>query len=214
MTETQTIIIDCAADCCIKKFMQAWFEGKVSVLVVSGEATDEDLNEAFERIQLEYIDLSGLAESTELDMNVNIHHLNTRINAIKAMLYIQREFLQQFGLPLIPGLPDFKRYSHVIYWDFKRPDAEAFLKRLRQIELKESRFIAELDKCIKELIEFKEKQKKGEVTITQSRKQFVRNMNTLNRAGFNVDKDKTSVEEYALMLKDYKEEVTQQENKK
>jgi hypothetical protein len=203
--------ISSASECSLRKFMQAWFEEKYSVLIIEGEVEEEILKTAFEKIHLQYVDLSGLGQTHELQMNISIHYLNTRINAVKTFIFLQREFVKNFDTPFLPGLIDFKKYGHSVYWD---NDKEAFLIKLNQIEIKESKFQAQLDAKIKELFDYRKKRDSKQHTPVQSRKEFIQHMNMLNRSGYSIDKDQTTVEEYALMLKDLGEEREQLKVKK
>jgi hypothetical protein len=63
--------------------MQAWFEEKYSVLIIEGEVEEEILKTAFEKIHLQYVDLSGLGQTHELQMRISIHYLTTRITRYK-----------------------------------------------------------------------------------------------------------------------------------
>jgi uncharacterized protein YihD (DUF1040 family) len=200
-----------ASECSLRKFMQAWFEEKYSVLIIEGEVEEEILKTAFEKIHLQYVDLSGLGQTHELQMRISIHYLTTRITVIKTMLFLHREFIKNFDVPFLPGLIDFKKYGHSVYWD---NDKEAFLIKLNQIEIKESKFQAQLDAKMKELIDYHNKIKNKQHAPVQSRKEFIRNMNTLNRSGYSIDKDQTMVDEYSLMLNDLGEEREQLKVKK
>jgi hypothetical protein len=208
-------IVQRAANCTIRQFMQCSFDGKLKVLILEGEASDEDLRAAFEYIYAEYVDFSDLYQSQEFEMVAYINSLDTRIQVVKRFVDLQRKFLAQFGMPYLPGFEMVKRYGHHIYWDAHYPDKDVFLKKLSQIELKEKKYETKVSQKVTELLELRKKKVKKEHTILESRKDFVTMLNRLQQARFNIDKDKTSVEELALMIKDQRDQIeeTKMQNK-
>lgn len=197
-------IIQCAADCNKKQFMQCAFQQKFKCLLITGEATDEQLRIAFELIYAEYVDLAGLYQTREFEMSAYIDSLEKRISSVKRFVELQRLFLKEFDVPFLPGFGIVKKYGHRLYWDFNYPDKDAFLKKLQQIEGAEVRYQAELNKKVNELVEFRKKRVKKEFTLLESRKQFITSMNRLQQNKYVID-DKTSMEEIGLMIKDYKD---------
>jgi hypothetical protein len=200
-------IIQRAADCTIRQFMQCSFDGKLKVLIIEGGASDSDLNTAFEYIYAEYVDFSDLYQSREFEMVAYINSLDTRIQMIRRFVELQRKFIIQFDLPYLPGLEMVKRYGHHLYWDANYPDKDAFLKRLCQIEMKEKKYESKVDQKVNELIELRKKKVHKEHTILESRKDFVTMLNRLQQARFNIDKDKTSVEDLALCIRDHRDQA-------
>ena len=76
-----------------------------------------------------------------------------------------------------------------------------------KILLKDSKYQAELDKKQKQLFDYRKKKQTGEeISIKQTREQFIRMLNSLGKIGFKIDKNDTTVEELALMLKQQYEE--------
>lgn len=200
-------IIQRAADCSPRQFMQCAFEGKYKALLIESEASEEDLKTAFEYIYAEYADYSGLFQSQEFDIVSYINSLDTRIQFMKRFIELQRKFLVNFDVPYMPGLPMVKKYGHNLYWDFNRPDREAFLQLLVKIEGRESKYQAMVDKKVSELIALRKKKQTREHSILESRKDFVTTLNRLGQAGFQIDKDRSNMEEVALMIKDRREEI-------
>lgn len=198
-------IIQSAGDCVINKFMDCAFKDRHRVLLISGDATDEQLRMAFEIVYAEYVDLAGLYVTREFELSAYISSLDTRIATVKRFVTLQCTFLNEFDTPFLPGFALVKKYGHRLYWDFNRPDKESFLKRLIQIEAGESRYQAELDRKVKELVELRKKKVNKEFSLLESRKQFIMSMNRLQQNKFVIDKDKTTMEELALMVKDYKD---------
>jgi hypothetical protein len=204
-------IIQAAADCNVDKFMKSAFQEKYRCLLLSGDATDDLLRMAFEIIYAEYVDLAGLYVTREFELSGYIDSLDKRIYTVKRFVSLQRTFLNEFDVPFLPGFALVKKYGHRLYWDFNHPDKDAFLKKLQQIEAGESRYQAELNKKVNELVELRKKRVKKEFTLLESRKQFITSMNRLQQQRYVIDKEKTSMEELGLMVKDYRDQANEAE---
>lgn len=198
-------IIQSASDCVIDRFMKCAFQGKYRCLVISGEATKDQLQNAFEIIYAEYVDLSGLYVTREFEISAYIDSLDKRISTVKRFVSLQRTFLSEFGVPFLPGFALVKKYGHRLYWDFNQPDVEGFLKKLVQIEASESRYQAELNRKVNELIELRRKKVNKTFTLLESRKQFIMSMNRLQQNKYVIDKEKTTMEDLGLMVKDHRD---------
>lgn len=199
-------IIQRAADCSVRQFMQCSFDDKLKVLIIDGEASEQDLKAAFEYIYAEYVDYSDLYQSQEFEIVAYINSLDTRIQTIRRFVDLQRKFLVQFDMPYLPGFEMIKRYGHHIYWDANYPDKDVFLKKLAQIEMKEKKYETKVNQKVQELIDLRKKRVHKEHTILESRKHFVTMLTRLQKAGFVIDKDKTTVEELALIIKDQRDQ--------
>lgn len=203
-------IIQRAADCSVKQFMQCSFDGKYKALLIEGDADEDQLRNAFEIIYAEYVDLSDLYQSQEFEMVAYINSLDNRIQVIKRFVDLQRKFLKQFDVPYSRGLGIVKKYGHNVYWDANHPDKDAFLRMLIKVEMKEKKYEGIVNKKVDELLELRKKKVKKEHSILESRKDFVTMLNRLQQSRFAIDKDKTSVEELALMIKDQRDQVEEQ----
>ena len=186
----------------IKQFMSALFKADRSVM-------NED---EFNIVYTEYIDTAGLFESEEFEKVSYIYYINNRINSIKIAIRLQKEFLNNFDLPYIEGLSFFKKFGHTLYWtnpkdtrdhETRRSD---FFKALDKIEAREKKYITILETSIKDLTTYRLKKNKKETTVQQSRAAFIRTLNTLGKIGYKIDTEKTSVEEYAYMIKQQTED--------
>lgn len=202
-------IIQSAGDCVVNKFMDCAFKGKHRCLLLSGDAADEQLQMAFEIIYAEYVDLAGLYITREFELSAYIGSLDTRLTVIKRFIDLQRTFLREFDAPFLPGFALVKKYGHRLYWDFNHPDKDGFLKKLQQIEAVEARYQAELNRKINELVELRKKKVNKEFSLLENRKQFVMSMNRLQQQKFVIDKDKTTMEELGLMVKDVKDQAAE-----
>jgi hypothetical protein len=180
----------------IRQFERAWFNGDRSVMT----------NEQFEIVKTEYVDTAGLFASEEFDKVGYISFLNNRVNTITLWIRLQREFINNFDIPYIKNFNWIKKFGHNIYWD---KDVEKFKQELIKIEKKEKKYFNLLENAIKELIDFRAKKNSREkVTSEPSRSAFIRTVNSLGKIGWSIDKDKTTVEELAYIIKQQSEENT------
>lgn len=196
-------IIDTAKDCLLKIFEKCLFDDKYDDLVIEGDFTDEEKKQAFSSIYTEFIDTSGLIESADFELLKTIFYLDCRVKKINLLLYIQHESIEKIGMPCIKAFENINIYGHKLYWDKENPDIEAFQRRLQDIESKERKYRVELEGKTKEFFALKERQVKAGIQVYQKRKDFVRTKNNLQKHGYVIDRDKTMVDEFALMLCDY-----------
>lgn len=157
----------------------------------------------WERLYTEYIDLSGMGETRQLELVVAIHNLQTRISFISGFIEFQKTWLLQFGEPFEQGFEDVRKFGYKLHWEAGYPTQ--FVDQLQKMETKEKRNIAQLDAEMKELDEFtktgKHKQKASD------RADFVRMLNTLGKEGYKIDRDKTDMEELSLMIRQHSEDI-------
>lgn len=172
----------------IKQFMDALYKKDRSVM------TDDILDEVYN----EYIDTSGLYEKEEFEKVRYIQFLYNRINTVKISIKVQRRFVEEFGIAYEPSLEIFKKFGFSLKWENK----EQFLSDLIKIEIREKKYISQVESKIKELIDLrKSKEKKEPVNKKTPRASFICNIIYLGKIGYKIDYDKTSVEELAYMIK-------------
>lgn len=212
MAEKVYEFIESASDCNIKRFMAATFENKLKALITNGNPSEEEYKElepklqnAFEYIYAQYVDISGLYLSQEFELVGYINSLNHRITTMKWFVELQNKFMDEFEVPYLPGLSIAERYGYKLYWDPNYP--ESFIRKLNSIPAKESKFTIRITEKTKELVELRKKQIKKEHTLLESRKDFITMMNRLQQHKFVIDKNETTVEELALMIKDQRDQV-------
>jgi hypothetical protein len=198
--------IDNAADCVIKQYMECAFKDNFKVLVLEGEPSTEELKRAFALINDQYADISELFITREFELSAYMHSLQTRINSMIWFINLQKQFIEHFGEPYVPAFHIAKKYGHRLFWNPDSPDITLFLNKLEAIPGKEAKYKTELAAKEKELFEMRRKKVQGELTPLETRKQFISMLNRLQQARFVVDKDKTTVEELALMIKDMKDQ--------
>jgi hypothetical protein len=198
-------------DYSVRQFMNAWFKKDFS------QMSEEHFNVAY----TEYVDTAGLYETDEFERVTYIHFLNNRINSVKLGLRLQRMFLLEFDAPYQPAFSFFEEFGHYLKWT---GDVGKFLADLEKIENKEKKYISVLEGKIKELNELKKnKSKKSEEEkdeedkekdMNKTREAFVRTLNSLGKIGYKIDKDTTTVEELALMIKQQQEEYESLKNRR
>jgi hypothetical protein len=179
------------SDLTVKRFMAAMFNGDYTAI--------PNWDELFTA----YIDLSGTSNAQQYQIMVKVHNLQTRLSAIESFINFQKAFFLEFDQPFEPALGDVRRFGHTINWN--PSDPEQFLAQLQRMNTKERRNVAELDSAMKELSAI---QKTGTVKVTaNSRQDFIKQLNALNKAGYTIDRETTDMETLALMIKDYYDEI-------
>lgn len=177
-----------ASECSVRQFMRALFEDDLSGF------------ENFENIWEEYVDLSGLSQTMEKELMIGIHNIDVRRVVVPAMVEFQKTYMRQFGKPYIDGFWFFKKYGHRLNYE---GNIHSFDDQLERVLTKEKRHFAEQEKMKKELADLR---KNGVRIDGNSRKEFIKLLNAVGKSRRNdVDRDKTDVETYALMVKDYYE---------
>jgi hypothetical protein len=192
------MLITRASDCTIKRFMQAWFDN-----------VREDID--FEAIHLEYVDLSGIGKTRQLELEARVHWINNRIERVKMLVYAERVAIIELSLPFSAGIEDLRSLGHKIYWD---GDSKLFMELLTRIETKEKKYFGQLEIAQSELNLFIHEQNKGEAhTTIQSRQMFISNIIMLRKSGHYIIENETTVETLALIIKSHNEDIERQNNK-
>lgn len=177
-----------ACECSVRQFMKALFED------------DRSEFENFELIWAEYVDLSGLCETREKDLMAAIHNIDIRQKVIPGMSKFEMSYLEEFGKPYLDAFWIFKKFGHRLKWN---DDKEDFLRQLEFMRLKELTHESVRDKLEKELADLR---KVGIKIDGNGRKEFIKLLNDIGKQRRNdVDRDKTDVETFALMVKDFLE---------
>ena len=180
-----------ASDCSIRIFMKCLFEHDVSDV------------ENFDAIWTEYVDISGIGETKEMDLLVAIHNIQVRLIIIPAMIQFQLDYIKKFDEPYKDGFWFFKKYGHKLIWNPNFP--LAFLKQLEFVQIKEKKYYAESDKLEKELKDLKTD---GVVKDGKERQQFIKLLIAVGKPYMGgIDRDKTDMETYGMMVRDYFDSV-------
>lgn len=188
-------------DYTLRQFEKAWFKRDYS----------EIPEEIFKEVHTEYIDTAGMYDQDEFDRVSYIQFLNGRINYIKMFIRLQREFLSDFGVPYNLSFEKIKdKYGYLLSWT---GDKNIFENTLKFIESNERKFVGKIEVKIKELKDLRAAKLKSnpvlddDKKLKKERESYMRTKNTLGKVGFKIDTDKTTVEEFALMIKQQKEDI-------
>lgn len=195
------VYVDSAADCTVAQFMACKFENKYDVLAISGEPSLEQLSEAWEKIHVEFIDLSETL-IPEVSLLKQIKVLECDIEMINCIVFVLEESVTRLGYPLEKAVNMIAQNGHHPKWN---NDVDDYLKQCKKIRSKESKNISLLAIKNKELEDYR-KAEAAKKTINNSRSEFIRVMNDLRRFGYPIDKDKTTAEELAIMIKTFNDE--------
>lgn len=183
------------SECTINQYIRCLFDGDLSVL---GTGTDKERLEAFQKIEIEFIDLSGQYESNEYETIRAIISLSSRIELINTLLYIEDQCLKEFNHPFLPAFIEFKRFGYNLIWN---GDVSKFYDQLINIRSNEKQFEVELE------IE-KKKLKKPESTEekpVRKRADFIRMLIGMQKQKYIIDRDKTTMEDLAIMISEIRE---------
>lgn len=172
----------------IRQFEKAYFDKDNS------EFNLQETKEAYD----EYIDTAGLFETEEFQKVTYIHYINNRLNSVKLSVKLQTGFIEEFGIPYLPELVFLKKFGHRVHWDEKKGKLD-FIEQLNKCISRDNKYVSILESKLKELNESRIKNNNKEVTLSQSRGSWIKTCNTLGKI-FTIDKDKTTLEEYAWMI--------------
>ena len=200
-------IIQSAEKCSINVFMKCAFGNNLQALIITGDATEEELKKAWDNIYTEYVDISGMIQSIEFDLMKSIFVLDCRIKKISLLVYVQHESLNKIGMPCIGAFGYLKEYGYQLTWDPENGNIDEFKKQLLNIESAEKAYGFQIKKMQGELEQLKRNRGKDEQEERSPRKEFVRSLNNLEKSGFRIDRDKTTIEDLALMICDNNSEA-------
>lgn len=204
-------IIQSSQDCNVAKFMACCFGGKYDVLLIDGTISNpEDLKTAFEFIYAEFIDLAALWETREFELYAYITHLDGRINMVKQFVNLQKRFIAEFGIPFMAGFGLVKKYGHSLSFIPGESNIDVFLKKLDAILMGEKRTEHEMTIKINELADLHKKKAAKQHVQLQTRSEFVTMLNRLQQNKFVIDREKTTVEDLALIIKDCRDQNNEQ----
>lgn len=177
--------------------MTCLYDGDLTVLIIEGEPTHEDLIKAIQSIADEFYDLSGLdRDLEELETLRRLKYLEARNNVVTACLYAQRSAVISIGEPFIEDLDLFSNNGYLIFWT---GDKEKFLKDLDNIEAQEQSYRSEY-------LEIKHDMENQPIKKpTSTRKNMLSMINQLEKLGNKIDIRSTTVERLAIMISDERE---------
>lgn len=195
-------IINTASKCTVGSYMECRFAKNFNVLVIEGNPSQEELMEAFSKINDEFIDMSGIVDSAEFELANSIFYLDNRVKMIDMLIYIQEESLKRIGVPCFCAISRFKRWGHNLNW---KKDIQDFWHQLEIVKSKEKKYAEELDMLLDQLI--KVRQDRESLPELKQREEFIRMLNNIQKEYFKIDRDKTYIEEVAIMYNDLKKAI-------
>lgn len=156
----------------------------------------------WEELYTKYIDTAGFTEEGQLGLFVAQHNLSVRLKHITDWLTLQQSVYGLTSKPHLKTLPDMAQYGHRVTWNPDEP--EKYLAQLIKVEVKEKRNYAELKRVEKEIEDY---EKTKDPKTVNARNNFVIMLNVLRKDGNPIDKDKTDMEELALMIKQHRDDA-------
>jgi len=172
----------------VRQFMNAWFKQVYS----SPKGIPKDI---FQEVYNEYVDATKSFEIERFEKVTYVHFLNGRLNTMRITLRLQKEFLEEFGVPYVPQFTFlFEEYGYSLTWNGEKDD---FLKQLERLEQEEKVYVSELETAI---VDLKNMKKSETPSIETTRESFIKMINSLGKIGYKIDMDKTTVEELSFMI--------------
>lgn len=159
----------------------------------------------WDEIYLEYIDVSGIGITQEFDLLLAIHNIQTRLNTIPRYVQVQVACWHNFKKLHPIATAKLARYG------YRMPIGDP-LPYLGRIIPKEKRFLHDLKQKEQQLTKIREGQKQAP-NSKKDRLEFIRMLNHLGTK-YRIDRDKTTVEELAIMVKDANDEATAEQMQK
>lgn len=195
-------------DYTLRQFEKAWFKKDYS----------EMSKEVFNEVYNEYVEAAGLFNSEDFELVCGIQFLNHRINFISMFIELQLKFMKEFKIAYSPIFELVKeKYGHVLIWRGKIKD---FKEQLEKVKLREKKYITIVESKIQELDEKRERDKKlvkqdetPESKLKKTRESYIKTFVSLGKIGYKIDRDTTTVEDYASMIKQQFEEYKLMSNK-
>lgn len=159
----------------------------------------------WEDTYVEFIDVSGLAKSDEYELIVEKHNLIARIKSVPEYVKAQRECVRVFSKYHPEATRRLAKKGHTMPDDMDK--ADAFLVKVLS---KEKMFITKLRETESKLEKLKHP---GGYDNKKARRSFVRLLNTVGQR-YKIDREKTTLEELALMILELAEEAEQAEQER
>ena len=142
---------------------------------------------------MDYIDISGLADTEEYSLMATINNLNARLNSVPHYVSAQQETVRIFNKYHPKATENLARFGYKMPMDMNNA-----LKFLDSIKSKEKRFRYDLQAAEDKLAKLKKPETQD---VKKTRRAFIKMLNSLGNT-YRIDRDKTTIEELALMVKD------------
>ena len=171
-------------------FRSCLIERELKALVISGKCSEELLTQTWENIWFEYCDLLGERQYRRIfDTLKEINYQKNRLTAL------------ELAIIAIENGQTSKEIEQVMLSNGYNPkQLELAKKRIKSINIT-------VEQLIKELAELRENEETEESSTHRMKENFTDSVLMLQKHGFVIDLNKTTVFEYARMKKQYNEEI-------
>ncbi len=176
-------------ECTLRQFMKCLFEKDFS------DITEDE----FSDIYTKYAETAKIYDADKFSQLAYVQYLSARINFIGYFIDSQLSYLDLFEVPYLPKLKELIPYGYNLKWNNSFDD---FVKQCESIKKKEKRYENKLDEAIEKLNKDNDKRTEEK----DPRKTFIKLMVQLSKVGYNIDKDRTTIEEFSIMIASQQEE--------
>lgn len=195
-------LINSAADCTIKTFIECSFDRKFKGLIIAGKPTEEELAQALNNIETEFTDLTGNIPP-ELKLINRINELTARNLAVHWCFVAVDEMLRRADAPLMAALPRLKKQGINIKWN---DDIEDFRVQVKNAKTREISKHVQLEELTMELEAVQKKQPAPQ----SSKKEFYKLIHAVQALGFKVSEHETNMYSFGIMCSSYYEMIKKQ----
>lgn len=178
----------------INDFIACMFDGKYFTLGPTATAQHWD------ELYLDYIDLSGQSATPEYDLIVTIYNAENRTRIVPVLTAVVDECIRQLGR--VPPNP----VTALRKFGYRIPDDPiAAIEYLPKIEQGEKRIGHELRAARNSLEKLRREQTSTSTNPKKERRKFIQMLNGLGTI-YRIDRERTTVEELALMVREQAEQ--------
>lgn len=206
-----SLISNCS-DCTVYTYLQCKFRGNLKALIIEGEHTIAELQEAFSQICIEYLDAAGLEVDFVSDRQ-DIVRLQKRYMIMQNSIKQQELAISALGEPFHEGLDNFTQFAYKLEW---KGDIELFRKDLERIKKQEKTFEVQLHDAVNAYNQKEAKKdaaNRGKIKEIKSEAEFVQMLNELSKfQGYHLKTKETSMLELAGLIKTLNEANEQASN--
>lgn len=198
-----------ASECNINQYIACAFEHDLTVLIISGEPTPQQLFKAFENILTEYYDLSGLSlDVEENELLRRIKYLECRKKQIDTAIYLQEQALSHFKHPVAEFFDLFHCNNYNPVWN---NDIKDFRKQLQCIQAEENTYFSETEDLQKEIDHLRSK---PEIKQAVSEKNFYGMIDSIEAVfKIKIDFEQYNMKRFAYLVARYIETVERNNSK-
>lgn len=197
-------LITRAKDCNIRTYRECRYSDNFETLIIEGEPTAEELFEAWQKIYVEYLDLSGV-DIPELEKKNKIAEVDLSIKCCNLCFIaleqaVDSNLMEEIGLSFIPLL---KSNGVSVQWN---KDVADFKKQLKSAQISYKIKYSRLDELQQELKQIESGDFKPE---TES--DFYRLMNNIETLmNIRISETEMNLARFAVLVKDYVQLISRQ----